>query len=270
MLLAGILLAGCTGRAPGASPPAAAGSARPSATPFTVVASIAASSPASSGTGESVAASLRVVRCPTTVAIAGTPTPATLPGTRSVTVPAGMASGLAVYADTQGIMALVGPAGWKCAAAYGADGSGGIAVYPPGEAVPQAWDAGWKLAAGAATAAITGSESSACYTCTLAQACPLFPSAAKTFASYLGHSCGSEPARETTADISPGLVSFSDPPDVYGKGKPSGGQYPASGVLTYYPNAPDGSWLETCTLPAARKAECTAVLNTFIAWYGQR
>lgn len=39
-------------------------------------------------------------------------------------------------------MALVGPKGWHCSAMYGADGSGGIIVYPAGETVPQPGGAG--------------------------------------------------------------------------------------------------------------------------------
>jgi len=35
--------------------------------------------------------------------------------------------------------------------------------------------------------------------------------------------------------------------------------------MIYHPDAADGSWLETCTLPGSDKAECTASLNTFIA-----
>jgi hypothetical protein len=71
--------------------------------------------------------------------------------------------------------------------------------------------------------------------------------------------------------IAAGIVTFEDPPGVKGDGRPSGGQYPADGVMTYHPSAQeDGSWQETCTLPASEKNICTAVLNTFISWYGQR
>lgn len=273
VLAAGTLLAGCTGQpAPGASPSATsspATSLSPGTSSSQGTSSPGTSSPGPAATG-TVTASLPVVACPTTDAVAATVTPVSLPSARAVVVPAGAATDLAVYADTQGGMALVGPSGWKCAASYGADGGGGIVVYPSGEAVPQSWNAGWKLTPGSATTAITGSESSACYTCTLAKACPEFPAAAKAFASYLGHSCGSRPAREIVTAISSGLVSFEDPPGVYGKGQPSGGQYPANGVLTYYPGNPNGSWLETCTLPAGEKSTCTAVLNAFIAWYGQQ
>lgn len=54
-----------------------------------------------------------------------------------------------------------------------------------------------------------------------------------------------------------------------GTGVPSGGQYPANGVMTYYPRAANGSWVETCILPPGQKAECTASLNAFLARYGK-
>jgi hypothetical protein len=40
--------------------------------------------------------------------------------------------------------------------------------------------------------------------------------------------------------------------------------------MTHRPDTLDGSWLETCTVPGSGKAERTASLNTFIAWYGAR
>ena len=70
--------------------------------------------------------------------------------------------------------------------------------------------------------------------------------------------------------VGAGIVIFEDPPGIPGDGLPSGGLYPANGVLTYRPRAPEGSWKETCTLPGSAKDECTAVLNAFLLWYGQR
>jgi hypothetical protein len=178
-----------------------------------------------------------------------------------------MAAGLAVYADTQGKMELVGPRGWRCAAAYGADGSGGVVVYPPGTAAPRTPNAVWKL--GQTTVmGIYGTESSACSTCTLSQACPLFPAAAKALRSYLGHGCAARPAAEIVTTLSSGIVSFEDPPGIHGDAMPSGGRYPANAVMTYHPGAQDGSWLDTCTLPSSDRAECTVALNSFIDWYG--
>jgi len=215
-----------------------------------------------------VTASLPVVSCPTTLADPA-PTPVALPSSRPVAVSAAPAAGLAVYADTLGVMALVGPKGWDCAAAYATDGSGGLVIYPPGAPKPRSPNSVWKL--GQTTAmGIYGTESSACYACTLGQACPLFAAAAKTFRSYLGHECKTRPVAETVTPISGGIVAFEDPPGVHGDGMPSGGKYPANGVMTYHPGAADGSWLETCTLPDSDKTECTAILNTFIVWYGAK
>jgi len=203
-----------------------------------------------------VTASIPVVSCPTSLGIDRPSVP--LPGSRPVAVPQSLAAGLSLYADTQGVMELLGPKGWSCAAFYGADGSGGVTVYPRG-------------AGPSSPAAITGSETSACFGCTLAQACQLFPSAAKALRSALGEAC---PVRPPTAQkavsIAAGIEGFEDPPGVKGDGQPSGGPYPANGVMTYHPSAPDGSWQETCTLPASETDVCTAVLNTFVSWYGQR
>jgi hypothetical protein len=202
-----------------------------------------------------VTASLPVVSCPTSLGV--TRPAVSLPRSRPVAVPQALAADLSVYTDNQGVMELLGPKGWSCTAGIGADGSGGVTVHPP-------------AAGPSSPTAITGSETSACVGCTLAQACPLFPSAAKALRSYLGQACPAHPAAETVASIAPGIVSFEDPPGVKGDGQPSGGPYPANGVMTYHPSAPDGSWQETCTLPASEKNECTAVLNTFVSWYGQR
>lgn len=203
-----------------------------------------------------VTASLPVVSCPTSDG-AGL-APVSLPQSRAVAVPQALAAGLSLYADTQGVMELLGPKGWNCTAAIGADGSGGVTVYPRG-------------AGPASPVAITGSETSACVGCTLGQACVLFTSAAAALRSELGEPCPVRPpAAETTASIAPGIEGFEDPPGVKGDGQPSGGQYRADGVMTYHPSAPDGSWQETCTLPASELDVCTAVLNTFVSWYGQR
>ena len=213
--------------------------------------------------------SLPVIGCPTSL---GAARPAvSLPSSRPVKVPLALAAELSVYADGQGIMELIGPKGWRCAAFYGADGSGGIAVYPRGERYPASWTAGWSLPRTSASAAIVGLETSACSGCTLGQACRLFPGAAQAWRSAFGRACPTaRPPAETAVPIGAGIVGFQDPPGVAGAGLPSGGRYAANGVMTYHPSAPDGSWLETCTLPDGDHAECTAVLNAFVSWYGQR
>jgi hypothetical protein len=219
-------------------------------------------------TAASVTASLPVVSCPTSLGVVSPPV--SLPASRPVAVPRALATQLAIYADNQGIMELVGPKGWRCAASFGADGSGGIVVYPRGETVPRQWAGRWPLARTSADAAIAGLESSACYGCTLVQACRLFAAAAATLRSAFGTACPARPAAETVVPIAAGIVAFGDPPGVRGDGLPSGGRNPANGVLTYHPSSGDGSWLETCTLPGGDKDYCTAALNTFVAWYGKR
>jgi hypothetical protein len=40
--------------------------------------------------------------------------------------------------------------------------------------------------------------------------------------------------------------------------------------MTYYPRAAGGSWLETCASPGTATAQCTAILDNFVSWYGQQ
>jgi hypothetical protein len=99
----------------------------------------------------------------------------------------------------------------------------------------------------------------------------VFSSAAKTFKSYLNHPCPTaRPAAESVVQLRAGLVAFADPAGVSGDGVPSGGLYPANGVMTYNPKSQDGSWMETCTLPAADKSLCTTVLDYFVNAYQNR
>jgi hypothetical protein len=236
---------------------------------------VTASSPAgSSGSPVSagpVTVSLPVISCPTTLGYPSSGQKVTVPVSRQVSVPSAVAAQLAVYTDSLARMELVAPKGWRCTASYGADGSGGVVVYPHGVTVPPNWAAGWRLTAASAVSAVLGVETSACYSCALGQACRLFPAAASTLQSFLGHNgCQARPAAETVSQIGAGIMGFADPPGTSGDGLPSGGADPANGVLTYYPRAADGSWLETCTLPGTDTAECTAILNTFVSWYGQQ
>lgn len=206
-----------------------------------------------------------LVTCQTTLGVAAS-TPKALATLVTVNLPAGMGAELAAYSDDQGYMMLLAPRGWSCSAGYGVDLSGGVSVYPAGERTPSA-----KLPAGSPVQAITGSETSACYTCGLGQACPMFSSAAKTFKSYLGHPCPTtRPAAESVVQVHTGLMAFADPAGVSGDGVPSGGLYPANGVMTYSPHSSDGSWMETCTIPPADKGLCTTILDYFVNAYQNR
>lgn len=176
-----------------------------------------------------------------------------------------------MYTDKWGTMRLIGPRHWSCQAAYGADGSGGVAVYPAGQPIPSNWGAGWKLPSSSTVQAVIGNETSACTGCSEGQACPLFASAAKDFLDQIGRPCpATRPVAENVDRLSAGVVAFEDPPGVVGDGLPSGGSYSANGVMTYYPGNPSGSWLETCTLPSDQKDLCTATLNYFAGTYGTR
>jgi hypothetical protein len=238
-----------TARAPATSRP---GSAATAATTSTASASaVPAGAPTTS--------SLPVVICPTTFGVTPSPRPLAQPTAVPTAVPSPLAGRLSIYVDDQGTMGLVGPLGWVCSALYGADGSGGVAVYPSGEPIPSDWGAGWRLPESSGVQAIIGSETSACMGCQVGQACPLFSSAAQDFQSYFGRACPKT-----------GLVAFNDPPGVAGDGIPSGGQNPANGAMTYYSADQNGSWLETCTLPAAEKDMCTVSLDHFTAAYGSK
>jgi len=216
-------------------------------------------------TTSNVSASIPFVTCPTSNALTQQSTPPALPTSIVLTVPEDLVSQIEVYGDDLGMMKLVGPRGWACSASYGADGSGGVAVYSVGEAVPSG-----QSYSPSSEQAIVGSETSACVGCAIGQACPLFPAAANADQSLNGTSCmQTRPTSESDEQISAGVVGFLDPPDVAGDGNPSGGPYPANGVMTYvYPASDDGSWLDTCTLPYSETQLCTLALNTFVQMYG--
>jgi len=128
-LLAG-LLAGCGGASHAARSTGTSTTSSPRSTTSTTAAVEAVSVP--------------VVPCPTTFAVARQLSTVSLPPSVSISVPASLTTDLAIFSDTTGLMMLIGPRGWSCIATYGADGSGGVAVYPSGESIPDtALGAGW-------------------------------------------------------------------------------------------------------------------------------
>lgn len=222
-------------------------------------------SAAASSTSTAVATEVPEIECST---VMGVPAPAAQPkpSTR-LDVPG--AQRLAVYTDSGGRIRLVAPRGWSCTATDAADGGAQVIVTPAGETVPTTVGSGWKLDASSTVQAVAAEETSACSGCTLGQACPLFEGAASAFQSTFGRPCPAvRPGDETVKVIHPGIILFEDPPGTAGDGLPSGGRYPANGVMTYHPGNPDGSWLATCTLPASEHQLCTSSLNNFLASYG--
>ncbi len=221
-----------------------------------VLASATVAPSQASRSSSAVGSRVPLVVCPTSFGLAPGK-PAALPAATFLAVVTPLSGSLAAYTDRQGYMTVAGPRGWRCSASYGADGSGGVRVFPGGRASLQE--------------GIVGAETSACFGCTSAQACALFPLAARAYRSaYPGPCPARRPARETISRLSPTVVAFEDPAHVQGEGALSGGPFPANGVMTYAPGNESGRWLETCTLPADAHSTCTAVLNDFVARYGNR
>lgn len=214
-----------------------------------------------------VASYLPVVVCPTTFGITPPPAAKALPSTLQVTtLPKHLSSHIAVYTDNQGRMRLMGPRGWKCSANYGMDGSGGVSIFRRGASAPDS-----ESFTSSTADAIVGSQTSACLGCREGQACPLFTTAASDYLHTYGTVCTrTRPAAEVVKTIYSGVVKFMDPPGVAGDGNPSGGAYAADGVMTYYSGDWNGSWVDTCTLPASDHAICAAALDLFISYYGDR
>lgn len=210
--------------------------------------------------------SIPLIECTTTFGVTPPPTSAALPSSETVTVPTSLVGKITLYTDSHDNMVLLGPADWSCSGSYGADGSGGVTVYPPGATIPH-----YRPFSPSSAEGIVGSQTSACVGCALSQACSLFPAAAAAYAKeFSGVGCPAPPSGQTEDQLSSDLIAFADPPGVAGDGSPSGGPYPANGVMTFYPTGDEGSWVATCTLPTQEKALCTASLNLFIADYGTR
>lgn len=199
-----------------------------------------------------------LVVCPTRFAITP-PSPLRLPAQTALAAASPLAGGLAAYTDSQRYLTVMAPRGWHCSASYGADGSGGLRAVPRG------------AAAGSSPEAIVASETSACYGCTNGQACALFPAAAAAYRSAYRLPCPARrPARESIVQLGRSVVAFEDPAFVKGEGVPSGGRFPANGVMTYVAGSGRASFLETCTLPGSLHGVCTAILDDFVARYGDR
>ena len=212
-------------------------------------------------------AEVAVVKCPTSYGVIQQLPP--LPASTRLSLPAGLRNQVSVYADGGGIFEIVAPSGWSCRAVDAADGSASIIASPMARSIPASGPTGWKLSHGDPTLAVTAQETSACFGCTMDLACALFPAAGQELQTTYGYTCHARPRAELVYAISGSQMGFEDPPDVAGTATPSGGADPADGVMTYYgPNA-GGSWTETCTLPPADHALCTASLNEFLALYGK-
>jgi hypothetical protein len=208
-----------------------------------------------------VTTALALVNCPTSYGVTGQ-AGKVLPATVDESVPSSLASGLAVYTDGLNLIQIIAPTGWKCSAQVGADGSSGLEVYPASDTeVPSNYTEKWNPD----DEALVGSQTSACSNCGTGQACPYFASANTAWVTNNGRPCpGARPPRESVEQLSARAIGFEDPPGVAGAGEPSGGLYPANGVMTYLSPT---TYNETCTLPQSQHDICTASLNVFAAVY---
>ena len=197
--------------------------------------------------------------CPTTFGLPDE-TMGPVPSTMTATVSAAVAAQVAFYSN--GTRTLLGPKGWHCEAAIGADGSSSMTITPPGQATP----AGSPPPDHQAVTAYTGGG---CVGCIATMACGLFPEAWKLFDTP-GSSCPTtSPAGEVITRPIPRSVIFEDPPGVAGTGEPSGGRYRALGLMVFDPGTGAGgsgtdfpSALKiTCTLPDAMAQVCDEIVE---------
>jgi len=192
-----------------------------------------------------------VVRCATVFGVSG---PARrVPATVAVNA-SGPTHGLVAYSNTETF--LLGPRGFRCSAIVAADGGSEVVAWAPGRAKPGLHSHGVGL---------TLNIDPACAGCRAGDACPFFPA----FASRLGFPCAAGvPPGEVHGLIGRDVATFEDPPGVAGSGWPSGGPYPANGVVGIGAGVEPPVYRSTCTLPAADHAICTESLNDVVARYG--
>jgi hypothetical protein len=196
-----------------------------------------------------------VVACQTSFGV----TPDSMPDMPKTVTVEGAPAGAAMSGYSNGFVTVVGPARWSCHSQVGADGNVTVTVFPNDQGPLN----------GKPFIAQDGQQIEAVIPFSLGVksvlVCPLFPQAAAT--AYAP--CPSAPAGEFVTRRSETVVEFEDPPGVAGDGNPSGGSYPALGVMVY-DQATESRYgaEESCTLPEAQHAVCTAVLQDFVVRHG--
>lgn len=185
--------------------------------------------------------SIAVESCPTSYGLPDETLPPIV-RTMTATLTPAVASQVSFYSN--GDLTVLGPRGWRCEAAVGADGSARMQVTPPGQAVALDSPA-------PDFQAVTASSGGGCVGCVVLMACGLFPESLKLFDS-LGCDATSPPGEHVTRPM-PRTALFEDPPGTHGTGDPSGGRYRAIGFLIF----DDGSAAGSSGLPSALKVTCT-------------
>jgi hypothetical protein len=199
-------------------------------------------------------AELSTQRCQTTAAFQQTPSPP--PASVKLPLADSLAEGLVAYVNTGGTT-LVGPKGWQCKSAIGADGTEGISVYPQGGSDPLSYRHG-STGQGVTMQLIGG-----CQGCVADMVCALFPKA-KIVREYQYVGCSTpNPTAQEINSVSPSTILFKDGPGVKGQGKPSGGKDPALGAVKLsdrYPGGGASAAQVTCTLRQEQADTCSAMI----------
>jgi len=213
--------------------------------------------------GASTEVRVPVIICPTVFG-ASPPTKAAIPKTVTVPLPRTLASSVAVYTDTAHLQSVLGPRGWRCSAAYGADGNGGVTIFAKGESISYS---GVNLDNTRDLQAIDADWSPACVDCILGQTCPFF-ARAKAMYSSLGYPNAKSTCRESRGEMltsrGSALATFSDPPGTKGSATPSGGRYRALGFVYWAGTVKlksghlgtNGSAVVSCTVTLALRKIC--------------
>jgi hypothetical protein len=212
--------------------------------------------PTAASAKASAAVTVPVVRCPTSLGAARSPSsvPRTL---RLRDVPSSTA-GLVAYTNTSGF--LIGPPDLRCAGVVAADGNATIQLWPSGQARPGPHGPG----AGLALSVIP-----ACVGCKAQATCHYFP----TFRRDLGQvelNCRPEPPPgERLRYLGKRLVAFLDPPFIKGAGWPSGAGLRSTGLVGIQPGANKVVFTSSCTLPDAQHDVCVDSAAAARSLYGR-
>jgi hypothetical protein len=202
---------------------------------------------------------LRVVRCKTQLGAEGETAPR-VPKTLPFAGPNRVAGALDFYSN--GFVTVAGPRGWTCHGVEAADGGRSLSVFPRrqpdplGTATPAAGARGVT-----AILEYTGHGPGAHVVC------GLFPnSRAADLASQTG-GCEPVPRAEQVRRPSADVARFVDPVGVHGSGDPSGGRYPAAGVVVFPRGGSEAPSVNvakaTCT-GAGGSAVCDGIVDDFV------
>ncbi len=167
------------------------------------------------------------------------------------------ARGLNFYSN--GLVTVLGPAGWACGALVAGDGGQKLDVYPPG----QPDDSTTIAPKGAAVVEVDADYAG--HLPGAEEVCAQFPhSEAASEVRSAGSPCPAHAGRRTST-LTDDVVTFTDPPRITGTAAGSGGALISAGAVVY-PQLPFASndsvdvSLLSCTLPKNSASLCCAIL----------